>query len=185
MREAMRTAMHDIEFQLIRTTLSLVQAAASQEHPDIRDDILDDALVLLQTGKGGDSLILGRFCRDAAARLERATDSSRMPVARAIQRLLRIASACIPHNESPAVPSVRRYDDEPGLSAPQIKGRENRDAILAYIRAHAEVRISDLESALAGTVSGRTIKRALKELKDQKIVRRIQRDGAVWYASAE
>lgn len=169
---------YDREQQIVRAVLSLVQAATNQENQDLRDDLLDDAAILIRMGIDKDTAVLTRFCRETATHIERAVTTPHIVIARVIQCLLRIASsASIPDN--PPVPKQPRQ--KVPLTLAGSRGHENRQKIIVHIREHADVRMGDIVTAFSGVFSDRTVKRALKDLMAQGMIKRFKQEGVIRY----
>jgi hypothetical protein len=174
-----------MEQQVIRAVVSLCSVAAQSELDDVRDDMRDAAALLVRLATPNGSAPgneLRRWCDDTLATLDILSASGDAPsrtISAAQLSVLRLRSwAPVPASKvvPPKKPAANR---DIASSARSLNG--NQKKILQFIAGHAPARTKEIIENFTGTLSDRTVKRALKELADLSLIRRSEFQGSVSY----
>lgn len=176
----------NLMWQILRTIIVLSEAAADTEHADVRDDVHDQLASLLQLcWRSPDQVVLYRWCVTATTRFQRLADQD-VPgpsTLHALAAVLRLQLIAVPSVQPRPVPS-------PAIPIPARRQRvrrttvagKNHQRVLRYLETHPQARTKDLVGYFAETLSGRTVKRCLKDLTIAHAITRVrQEDGSVSY----
>ena len=176
------------EQQIIRTVMALCSLAAQSVSIDVRDDMRDEAYLLVHTllrrADIADSEIR-RQCERLASRLEVITSDTLQPrsiVLTAHASVLRLHAAL----EAPMkveLSPVKERKSKTGSPVPQKDLGSSHQKVLNAIASHADIRTKELVEKFANTLSARTIKRCLKDLLVAGLLMKSekQENGAVMY----
>ena len=178
-----RTAQH----HLIRTVISLCELAATATDHRIRDDLTDEAAIALDIASLDQSQdgALQKWAGNLTAlfvRLERVDAVDQEALAYANVRLLRLQASLPTEVKTAEVASDGKKPRANDISRPKPRALgQNQQRVFEWLRENPGKRTHELIAHFAGKLSGRTIKRALKDLVVAQQIRRTEHEGAVAY----
>ena len=168
----------------LRVALSLCELAATATDVHIRQDLLDEALAVLECVADGDRRVrrsnIVAWCDLIGPVLERLGGGVPVAdIAYARAKVLRVRSVAGATDDVPA----QREEPRPTEVVSERDLRPASQKVLALIRSQDDIRSNQIITMIGSDFSPRTIKRALRELTDAGLVERSTQGTAVTYRS--
>lgn len=163
--------MQELEHHVIRTAVALCGLAAADIDGRIRDDMRDEAVILMGLWTDRDSLAL--WCRRMDAELRALAESTDAAIV-ARTAVLRLQIILSP--TTPRLSTAKKLD----IKKPDVLGIGPKK-VLQFVRENIQARAKDIIQKFSGSLSDRTVKRSLQTLVAAGQLIRTEEDGAIIY----
>lgn len=165
----------DVELLLLRSLIGLLRVSDGTIDPDVREDLIDDALMLLRGAVADNTAMIASAIADGLSHIAGLGTQSAL-YARATVLLLRLQHQI--GEDSPAPASLRKQAPIAPAPASRARLNTNQKRIVEHVRSHPGARTKELMELFGGELSDRTILRCLKELVTVGALERVKSPGS-------